>query len=189
MNKKRCLWVQDSEQICVDYHDNEWGVPVHDDLKLFEFLVLDAFQAGLSWLIILRKREKFRNAFDNFNPKKIAQYDGGKINELLSDSGIIRNRQKINATIKNAKAFLEVQKEFVSFDSYIWKFVGSKTIKNSWKTDKEIPTKTKESDEMSNDLKKRGFSFVGSTICYAFMQAAGLVNDHTVDCFRYSEVS
>ena len=189
MHKKRCFWVQDSEQICVDYHDHEWGIPVHDDRKLFEFLVLDAFQAGLSWLIILRKRENFRKAFDNFNPTIIAQYDNRKISELLLDSGIIRNRQKINATVKNANAFLAVQNEFGSFDSYIWQFVNEKTIKNSWKTDREIPTKTKESDAMSKDLKKRGFSFVGSTICYAFMQAAGMVNDHLVTCFRYPEVS
>lgn len=187
--KNRCTWVQEKNHICVDYHDKEWGVPIHDDRKLFEFLVLDAFQAGLSWLTILKKRENFRKAFDNFDPGIIAKYDNKKIETLLLDSGIIRNKQKINATIKNAKVFLQIQKEYGSFDRYIWRFVNGVTIKNSWEIDSEIPTKTKESDNMSEDLKKRGFSFVGSTICYAFMQAAGLVNDHLVDCFRYKEVS
>lgn len=186
--KKRCQWVPENIPIYVDYHDKEWGVPVHDDQKLFEFLVLDAFQAGLSWLTILNKRENFRNAFDGFDPVKIAKYDDKKISLLLSDSGIIRNNQKINATVNNANAFLQIQKEFGTFDYYIWNFVEGKTIKNCWKTDKEIPAKTDESDKMSEYLKKRGFRFVGSTICYAFMQAAGLVNDHLTDCFRYSEV-
>jgi DNA-3-methyladenine glycosylase I len=186
--KNRCKWVPENIPIYVEYHDKEWGVPVHDDQKLFEFLVLDAFQAGLSWLTILNKRENFRKAFDNFDPVKIVKYDEKKIEELLADAGIIRNKQKINATIKNAKAFLRIQKEFGSFNSYIWSFVNGKTIKNCWKTDSEIPVKTNASERMSLDLKKRDFSFVGSTICYAFMQAAGLVNDHLVYCFRYSEV-
>ena len=186
--KKRCQWVPENVPIYIEYHDKEWGVPVHDDQKLFEFLVLDAFQAGLSWLTILNKRENFRRAFDNFDPSKIAKYDEMIIEELLANAGIIRNRQKINATIKNASAFLKIQKEFGSFNNYIWSFVNGKTIKNYWKTDSEIPVKTNESERMSADLKKRGFSFVGSTICYAFMQAAGLVNDHLVECFRYSEV-
>lgn len=168
------------------YHDKEWGVPLHDDPKLFEFLVLDAFQAGLSWEIIINKRENFRRVFDNFNVKKIAEYNQKKVESLLHDAGIVRNRLKIQATIDNAKAFMIVQKEFGSFDSYIWQFVNGKTVKNSWKILKEIPAKTKEAEEMSKDLKKRGFRFVGPTICYAFMQAAGLVNDHLVSCFRYN---
>ncbi len=173
----------------IEYHDKEWGVPVHDDIKLFEFLVLDAMQAGLSWMTVLKKRENFRKAFDNYDIHKIAKYDESKFEELLLDKGIIRNRQKINASIKNAKSFLEVQKEFGSFDAYIWPFVGGQTIKNSWTKLSDIPPNTAESDRLSKDLKSRGFSFVGSTICYAFMQAAGMINDHTVDCFRYSEVS
>jgi len=172
----------------IEYHDKEWGVPVHDDTRLFEFLVLDAMQAGLSWKTVLNKRENFRKAFDNYNIKKITQYDKNKIEELLGDKGIIRNRMKINAAIKNAKFFLDVQKEFRNFDTYIWQFVGGKTIKNSWEKLAEIPPNSSESDTMSKDMKKRGFSFVGSTICYAFMQAAGLVNDHTTDCFRYHKV-
>ncbi len=172
----------------IEYHDKEWGVTVHDDTKLFEFLVLDAMQAGLSWKTVLKKRENFRKAFDNYDIKKIAGYENNKFEELLIDKGIIRNRQKINASIQNAKAFLEVQKEFGSFDAYIWKFVGGQTIKNSWTKLSDLPPNTPESDMLSKDMKKRGFSFVGSTICYAFMQAAGMVNDHTVDCFRYSEV-
>ncbi len=172
----------------IEYHDKEWGVPVHDDTKLFEFLVLDAMQAGLSWMTVLKKRENFRKAFDNYDVKKIARYDEIKFQELLQDKGIIRNRQKINSSIQNAKAFLEIQKEFGSFDAYIWQFVEGQTIKNSWKNLADLPPNTPKSDTMSIDLKKRGFSFVGSTICYAFMQAAGLVNDHTINCFRYSEV-
>ena len=170
------------------YHDEEWGVPLHDDNKLFEFMVLDAFQAGLSWRIVLRKRIGFRKAFDNFNPKKIAKFDANKIEKLLSDEGIIRNKLKIAATITNAKAFLEVQKEFGSFDKYIWQFTNFKTIKNKYKTMKDVPATSPESDAMSKDLKIRGFKFVGSTICYAFMQAAGMVNDHKISCFRYNEV-
>jgi DNA-3-methyladenine glycosylase I len=166
----------------------EWGVPVHDDRKLFEFLVLDAFQAGLSWSTILNKRENFRKAFDNFDYKKIAKYDQRKIDELLQNEGIIRNKLKVNGTLKNAKVFIQVQEEFGSFDKYIWQFTGGKTLINNWTDLKQIPAKSKESDAMSKDLQKRGFTFVGSTICYAFMQAAGMINDHLVTCFRYKEV-
>ena len=186
--KIRCEWAS-GDSLYIDYHDNEWGVPEHDDRKLFEFLVLEGAQAGLSWLTILRKRENYREAFDNFDVGKIAAYDTRKLEELLSNKGIVRNRLKIEAAIQNAKAFLALQKEFGSFDAYIWQFVGGKPKKNAWKTVKEIPSKTVESDAMSRDLIKRGFKFVGSTICYAFMQAVGMVNDHTVDCFRYHEVS
>jgi DNA-3-methyladenine glycosylase I len=186
--KKRCAW-PGSDELMITYHDEEWGTPVHDDRKLFEFLVLDAFQAGLSWSIILKKRENFRKAFDDFDYVKIAGYKQGKINKLIGDAGIIRNKLKIQSTITNARAFLEIQKEFDSFDKYIWQFVGGKPLVNNWKTIKQIPPKTPESDAMSKDLKKRGFRFVGSTICYAFMQAAGLVNDHTIDCFRHSELA
>jgi DNA-3-methyladenine glycosylase I len=184
----RCEWGTE-DSLYLDYHDKEWGVPVHDDRRLFEFLVLDTMQAGLSWFIILKKRENFRKAFDNFDPSKIAKYDEKKIKKLLSDKGIIRNRRKIEAAIQNAKAFLAVQEEFGSFDAYIWQFVNGKPKKHSWKSVQEIPAKSKESDAMSKDLIKRGFKFVGSTICYAFMQAAGMVNDHTVRCFRHSEVT
>lgn len=172
----------------IAYHDKEWGVPLHDDRKLFEFMVLDAFQAGLSWSTILRKRENFRKAFDNFDVNKIAKYDAKKVAKLLKDEGIIRNRLKIAATITNAKAFKEVQKEFGSFDSYIWQFVKGKPLINKHRTIRTIPASSKESDRMSMELKKRGFKFVGTTICYAFMQAAGMINDHTVDCFRYKKV-
>jgi len=172
----------------IKYHDKEWGVPLHTDRKLFEFIILDAFQAGLSWNTIINKRKNFRKAFDNFDPKKISKYNETKIRELLEDAGIIRNKMKINATVKNAKAFLEIQKEFGSFDKYIWQFTGGITIDNKLKDIKKIPVKTKESDAMSKDLIERGFSFVGSTICYAFMQAAGIVNDHLTYCFRYKEV-
>ena len=185
--KARCSWPTNDE-LMVKYHDTEWGVPVHDDRKLFEFLVLDAFQAGLSWSIILKKRENFRKAFHDFNPEKISKYTSKDTARLLSDEGIVRNRLKINATITNAQQFLEVKKEFKSFAKYIWQFTGYKTIKNKFKTLQQLPAKTKESDAMSKDLKKRGFKFVGSTICYAFMQAAGMVNDHTVNCFRYDKV-
>jgi DNA-3-methyladenine glycosylase I len=172
----------------IAYHDTEWGVPVHDDRKWFEFIVLDMFQAGLSWSTILNKRENFRKAFDNFEPEKIARYNQRKVAKLLNDAGIIRNRLKIAATITNAKAFLAVQKEFGSFDNYIWKFVDGKPRQNRWKTLRQIPAKTAQSDAMSKELKGRGFSFVGSTICYAFMQAAGMVNDDAVTCFRYEEI-
>ena len=186
MEKQTCGWAK--KPLDIKYHDTEWGVPVHDDKKLFEFLVLDAFQAGLSWSTILAKRENFRRAFDNFDYKKIAKDEQNKIEELLQNEGIIRNKLKINATITNAIAFMEVQKEFGSFDKYIWGFTGGKTKKNTWKEMSEILATSKESDEMSKDLKKRGFKCVGSTICYAFMQAAGMVNDHIVSCFRYKEV-
>jgi DNA-3-methyladenine glycosylase I len=186
--KIRCAWGTE-DSLYLEYHDQEWGVPIHNDRKLFEFLVLAGAQAGLSWLIILKKRENFRKAFDNFDAKRIAQYNEKKIQQLLSDEGIIRNRRKIEAAIQNARAFLAVQKEFGSFDTYIWQFVGGKPRQNAWKTLKEIPSQTEESEAMSKDLIKRGFKFVGSTICYAFMQAVGMVNDHTMDCFRYAEIN
>ncbi|MBC8343194.1 MAG: DNA-3-methyladenine glycosylase I [Bacteroidetes bacterium] len=185
--KKRCKWCLD-HPLMMDYHDREWGVPLHDDKKLFEFMILDAFQAGLSWMTIIKKRENFRKAFDHFDYHKIAKYGQNKINELLEDAGIIRNKLKIHASITNAITFIEIQKEFGTFDQYIWQFTKGKTIKNSWKEMDQIPAKTLESDAMSADLKKRGFKFVGSTICYAFMQAAGMVNDHSRECFRYDEV-
>ncbi len=187
MGIKRCEWAN-YNKLMEGYHDKEWGVPVHDDRKLFEFIILEGAQAGLTWLTVLQKRENYRKAFDKFEAKKIAKYDSKKVKELLSNKGIIRNKLKIAATIQNAKLFLEVKKEFGSFDRYIWQFVNNKTIKNKFISLKEIPSKTKESDEMSKDLKKRGFNFVGSTICYAFMQAVGMVNEHTVDCFRYKEI-
>lgn len=182
----RCGWAK--KPLDIEYHDTEWGVPVHDDKKLFEYLVLDAFQAGLSWSTILAKRENFSKAFDDFDYHKIARYDQKKIDELLQDAGIIRNKLKIHATIGNAKAFIQVQNEFGSFDKYIWSFTRGKTIVNDWQEMKEVPATSAESEAMSKDLKKRGFKFVGSTICYAFMQAAGMVNDHLVSCFRYKEV-
>ena len=185
--KIRCSWVS-SDPLDIIYHDTEWGVPVHDDRKWFEFLLLEGVQAGLSWLTVLKKRSNYQKAFDNFNPAKIATYDHTKIKSLMSDSGIIRNRLKIMAAIQNASSFLAVQREFGSFDPYIWQFVKGTTSKNSWKSAQEIPTKTRESAAMSADLKRRGFKFVGPTICYAFMQATGLVNDHLVECFRYQEV-
>jgi len=187
--KKRCLWVDPEDSLSCEYHDREWGVPLHDDRMLFEFLVLEGAQAGLSWMTILRKRENFRKAFDDFVPEKVARYDGRKIAKLLADSGIIRNRRKIEATITNAKAFLAVQKEFGSFDSYMWSFVGGKPIRNEWRRLADIPAITTEAQRMSVDLLKRGFKFVGPTICYAHMQATGMVNDHLVDCFRYKEVA
>jgi DNA-3-methyladenine glycosylase I len=183
----RCPWPADNP-LMVAYHDTEWGVPINDDRKWFEFIVLDMFQAGLSWSIIMNKRENFRKAFDNFEPAKIARYNQRKVAKLLIDSGIIRNKLKIMATIANAKAFMAVQKEFGSFDNYIWRFVDGKPRQNRWRTIRQIPAKTVQSDAMSKDMKARGFSFVGSTICYAFMQAAGMVNDHMVTCFRHEEV-
>ncbi|UCE61070.1 MAG: DNA-3-methyladenine glycosylase I [Phycisphaerales bacterium] len=183
---QRCEWA-DNERL-TPYHDQEWGVPLHDDRKLFEFLVLDGAQAGLSWDIILKKREGFRAAFDGFDPQIVARYGKRKVNQLLADPGIIRNKLKINSAISNAKEFLAVQEEFGSFDAYIWQFVGGKTITNKWKSLEEIPANTAQSDTMSKDLKGRGFKFVGSTICYAFMQAAGMVNDHITKCFRYKEI-
>ena len=168
----------------IEYHDREWGVPVHDDRTLFEFLILEGAQAGLSWETILKKRENYREAFDSFDVKKIAKYDRRKFRELMANTGIIRNRLKIASTISNAKVFLALQKEFGSFDSYIWKLVGGKTKKNSWESSQRLPASTPESDAMSKDLKRRGFRFVGSTICYAFMQAVGMVDDHSRQCYR-----
>ncbi len=181
--KARCSWAG-IDPLYQKYHDEEWGVPVHNDGKLLEMLILEGAQAGLSWITILRKRENYRKAFDNFDAKKIVNYNSKKIKELLQNEGIVRNKLKIAAAIQNTKCFLEIQKEYGSFDKYIWQFVGGKQIINKWKSPKEIPAKTKESDAMSKDLKKRGFKFAGSTICYAFMQAVGMVNDHTVDCFK-----
>jgi DNA-3-methyladenine glycosylase I len=186
--KIRCGW-STSDSLYINYHDQEWGVPVHNDISLFEFLILEGAQAGLSWITILRKRENYRKAFDNFDPAKIARYSNKKVEALLKNEGIIRNKLKINAAIRNAKLFLIVQKEFGSFDKYIWQFVNGKPKINRWKSLKEVPAKTLESDLMSKDLKKRGFKFVGSTICYAFMQAVGMVNDHITDCFRYKEIN
>ncbi|REE80620.1 DNA-3-methyladenine glycosylase I [Lutibacter oceani] len=187
MNKTRCNWCG-TDPLYMEYHDSEWGVPVYDDAKLFEFLILETFQAGLSWITILRKRENFRVAFDNFNYKKIAKYNETKFEELIQNAGIIRNKLKIKATISNAVAFIEVQKEFGSFSNYIWNFTNGKPIKNNPKTLKEVPATTELSDIISKDLKKRGFKFVGSTVIYAHMQATGMVNDHIIDCFRYNEV-
>ncbi len=172
----------------IAYHDREWGVPIHNDRKLFEFMVLDAFQAGLSWAIILNKRKGFRKAFDNFAVEKIAAYTTRKVERLLADSGIVRNRQKITATVANARAFLRIQEEIGSFDAFIWQFVGGTPRHNAWKTMRQVPVKTKESDRMSKALKEEGFTFVGSIICYAFMQAAGMVNDHLFTCFRHAEI-
>jgi DNA-3-methyladenine glycosylase I len=186
--KPRCAWVSFSDPLYLAYHDTEWGVPLHEDRALFELLILEGAQAGLSWATILHKRENYRKAFDNFDPRKVARYDSRKIKALLANPGIVRNRLKIEAAIQNAKAFLVVQKEFGSFDAYIWQFVGGQPKKNAWKTLKDIPAKTPEAEAMSKDLIKRGFKFVGPTICYAFMQATGIVNDHTVDCFRYDQV-
>jgi len=184
---KRCAWCG-NDPLYQKYHDEEWGVPVHNDRLLFEFLILEGAQAGLSWITILKKRKNYKKAFDNFNAKIIAQYDARKVKELLNNEGIVRNRLKISAAIGNAKAFLEVKKEFGTFDKYIWQFVGGKPIINKFKSIKELPAKTEISDAMSKDLKKRGFKFVGSTICYAFMQAVGMVNDHETSCFRYEEL-
>jgi DNA-3-methyladenine glycosylase I len=184
---KRCDWANRSE-LEQSYHDHEWGVEIHDDRTLFEFLVLEGAQAGLSWSTILRKREGYRRAFDHFDARKISKYSENTVSRLLTNSEIIRNRLKINATITNASAFLQVQKESGSFDSYIWQFVNGKPIQNSWRKMTDIPSSTPESVAMSKDLQKRGFKFVGATICYAFMQAVGMVNDHVVDCFRYTEL-
>ena len=181
--KQRCAWCG-TDPLYIKYHDEEWGVPVHDDRKLFEMLTLEGAQAGLSWITILKKRENYRKAFNNFDPKKIARYDLKKVGKLLDDAGIVRNRLKIASTITNAAAFLAIQKEYGSFDKYVWKFVGGKPKRNSPKTLKDIQPKTSLSDVLSKDLKKRGFRFVGSTICYAFMQAVGIVDDHTTNCYR-----
>ena len=183
---QRCSWPK--SELDIAYHDAEWGVPVHDDRLLFEMLILEGAQAGLSWSTILKKRENYRRAFDNFDARKVAKYDARKVKALLADEGIVRNRLKIAATIQNAKAFLAVQKEFGTFDTYIWQFVGGRPIQNQRKSLKEVPARTAESDAMSKDLLKRGFKFVGSTICYAFMQAVGMVNDHAMDCFCHRQL-
>jgi DNA-3-methyladenine glycosylase I len=185
--KTRCRWVTDDE-LYRKYHDEEWGVPAHDDRKLFELLILEGAQAGLSWLTVLRKRENYWRALDGFDAEKIATYDSKKVERLLEDKGIIRNRLKIKAAIGNARAFLKVREEWGTFDAYLWQFTEGKPRQNSWRTPEKVPNKTAESDAMSKDLARRGFKFVGSTICYAFMQAVGMVNDHTTDCFRYDEL-
>ena len=184
-NKIRCEWVNGGNELYYEYHDKEWGVPVHDDRLLFEFLTLEAAQAGLSWATVLNKREGYRKAFDNFEIEKVANYSENKIAKLLENPDIIRNKLKVNATVINAGRILEMQKEFGSFDAYIWQFCGGKPIQNQWQKMSDVPAKTAESDAMSKDLKKRGFKFIGTTICYAFMQATGMVNDHTVDCFAF----
>jgi DNA-3-methyladenine glycosylase I len=184
---KRCEWAG-SEPLYVAYHDQEWGVPQHDDIKLFEMLILEGAQAGLSWSTVLKKRESYRKAFEDFDPQKVAGFDESKVAELLKNPGIVRNRLKINAAVQNAKALLAVQDEFGSFDKYIWGFVGGEPKVNTWKSLGEIPAQTAESEAMSKDLKKRGFRFIGPTICYAFMQAVGMVNDHVVHCFRYQQL-
>lgn len=183
----RCGWAG-ADDLYIQYHDKEWGVPLHNDQRLFEMLVLEGAQAGLSWITILRKRKAYRKAFDNFTPEKIARYTDSRIAELLANPGIVRNRAKINAAVENARAFLMVQEEFGSFDYYVWSFVEGNPIVNKWKRLKQIPAETGQSQAMSKDLKRRGFRFVGPTICYAFMQAVGMVNDHTTDCFRYAEI-
>lgn len=185
--KKRCEWCLSTE-LYMQYHDEEWGVEVHDDQQLFEMLTLECAQAGLSWITILNKRENYRKAFDQFDYKKIAKYKQKKIDKLLQNEGIVRNKLKVNGTVTNAKLFMDIQKEFGSFDKYIWQFVGGKPIINKWKKMEDCPATTAESDAMSKDLKKRGFKFTGSTICYAFMQATGMVNDHLTSCFRYREL-
>lgn len=186
---KRCAWVPEDDRLYTAYHDQEWGVPVHDDRLLFEFLILEGFQAGLSWRTILNKRPSFIEAFDHFDPELIARYDEHKIAELLANPGIVRNRLKVTAAVTNARCFLAVRDQFGSFDAYQWQFVDGRPIQNNWKSLHEIPAHSPESDAMSKDMLRRGFRFVGPTICYAHMQAVGMVNDHTTDCFRYSQVS
>lgn len=188
IEKIRCPWPS-NDSLMIKYHDKEWGVPLHNDKKLFEFLALEGFQAGLSWRTVMHKRENFRKAFDNFDFNKVAKYDKRKINSLLKDAGIIRNKMKIEATVNNAKAFLNVRKEFGTFNKYIWSFINNKPIVNKFKSLKELPAKTDLSDKISDDLKQRGFKFVGSTIVYAHMQATGMVNDHLTNCFRYKELT
>ena len=185
---KRCSWVSLEDQLMREYHDREWGVPVHDDRTHFEFLVLEAAQAGLSWSIVLKKRDGYRRAFSEFDPEKVARYSEARIDKLTTDPGIVRNRMKIAAAVKNARAFLTVQREFGSFDVYSWRFVDGRPRQNRWRALREIPPTTAESDAFSRDLKRRGFSFVGSTVIYAYMQAIGMVNDHLIDCFRYRDV-
>jgi DNA-3-methyladenine glycosylase I len=187
--KRRCQWAPLAKPRYVAYHDEQWGVPEHDDRMLFEMLILEGAQAGLSWETILNKRDSYAKAFDRFDPRKVARYDGRKVRSLLADPGIVRNRLKIAAAIANARAFLDVQGEFGSFDAYVWGFVGGTPKRNAWAHPRQIPPRTAESDAMSKDLKRRGFKFVGSTICYAYMQACGLVNDHVTSCFRYREVN
>jgi DNA-3-methyladenine glycosylase I len=186
--KKRCEWCGNNS-LYMAYHDTEWGIPLHDEKLLFEFLILEGAQAGLNWLTILKKRNNYRKAFDSFDYKKVANYSEEDIERLLKDSGIIRNRLKIKSAIKNAKAFIDIQYEFGSFDKYIWSYANNKPIQNSWKSQEELPTKSEISEAMSKDLKKRGFNFVGPTICYAFMQAIGMVNDHTTACYRYKQIN
>jgi DNA-3-methyladenine glycosylase I len=186
-NKTRCPWAT-RDALLMAYHDKEWGVPIHDDRALFEFLILEGAQAGLSWSTILRKRPAYRAAFDGFNSGKIAEYDERKLADLLNNSGIVRNRLKIQAAVTNARAFVAIQKEAGKFDTYIWQFVSGRPLQNTWSNAQDVPARTPQSDEMSKDLAKRGFKFVGSTICYAFMQATGMVNDHVVDCFRHGEL-
>jgi DNA-3-methyladenine glycosylase I len=185
--KQRCSWP--SSELDIEYHDREWGVPVHDDGVLFEFLVLEGAQAGLSWSTILKKRENYRRAFARFNPKRVARFDASRRTLLMKDEGIVRNRLKIESAVTNAQAFLAVQKEFGSFDAYLWPFVGGAPKRNAWRTPRQIPVRTPESDALSKDLQRRGFRFVGSTICYAFMQAVGMVNDHLTRCYRYRELT
>jgi DNA-3-methyladenine glycosylase I len=189
MEPTRCPWPGASDPAYIAYHDEEWGVPAHDDRHLFEMLILEGAQAGLSWLTILRKRERYREVFDRFDPHEVARYDERKVASLLADAGIVRNRLKIDAAIGNAHAFLAVQSEFGSFDRYLWSFVGDRPIVNTWETMKDVPARTAESDALSKALQKRGFRFVGSTICYAYMQAVGLVNDHLTTCFRHHEIA
>ena len=186
--KKRCAWVNPGDELMREYHDREWGVPVHDDRTHFEFLVLEGAQAGLSWSVVLNKREGYRRAFSQFDPQKVARYSEARIEKLTADPGIVRNRLKIAAAVKNAKAFLAVQEEFGSFDAYCWRFVGGRPRQNRWKSSREIPATSSESDAFSSDLKRRGFSFVGSTVIYAHMQAVGMINDHLIDCYRYRNV-
>ncbi len=186
---KRCPWCGQNDELYIKYHDEEWGVPVHDDIKHFEFLVLEINQAGLSWKTVLKKRDNFKKAYDNFDPLRVARYDDQKITQLLNNAGIIRNLKKIEASVNNAKRFLEIQKEFGNFDSYIWRFVNNKPVVNSWKRDLDIPSSTILSDKISSDLKGRGFKFIGSTIIYAHLQATGIVNDHILDCFRYKQLA
>jgi DNA-3-methyladenine glycosylase I len=188
VEKKRCLWVN-TDPVYIEYHDLEWGVPEHGDQRLFEFLVLEGAQAGLSWLTVLRKRDHYRRVFEGFDPRRVAAFDEKKTAALLADPGIIRNRAKVAAAVGNARRFLAVQEAFGSFDAYLWRFVEGKPVQNGWRSAAEVPSRTAGSDALSRDLRQRGFSFVGSTICYALMQAVGLVNDHTVDCFRHAEVS
>jgi DNA-3-methyladenine glycosylase I len=185
---ERCAWCGE-DPLYVAYHDEEWGVPVHDDRRLFEFLVLEGAQAGLSWLTILRKREAYREAFSGFDPAAVARYDGRAVRRLLRNAGIVRNRLKVESAVANARAFLDVQEEFGSFDAYVWRFVGGKPRRNAWRTMRQIPAVTAEAEVLSRDLRSRGFRFVGPTICYAHMQATGMVNDHVVGCFRYREVN